>query len=296
MLRPVAFLSALTFMTAPALAAGLPASDRVGDTYEIRLEAKGESFGPGFSSRSTTTGGVVERVVAIGEESVELVYDFPASETAGRRAQDWRLPAHVRRDRDGKLTLLNGPELQGRVDAWLRRSGYTNADCGRWIIKAVAPSTPAPNNGPDFIKVICDPQSVLKLVARYDLRFTIPLGRNAGVRDPDAMEEAYVVGDAKGSIYSLDARLDPEVIRRKYAEEDVRTAKVAGDADTLLNNALKQRAADRIVGAISGSYETDDQGQVTRKLKTIIYTLERPNGEVIASSETETMTRRRISP
>lgn len=293
MLRSLVFFAAVTLLAGPALAAAFPAGERVGDTWEIRLEAKGEAFSSELSRKTSTTGVYLERVVAVGKDSIELVYDFPAGESTERRAQEWRLPARVRRDRDGTVTLLNAPELQARANAWLQREGYTKADCGRWL------TSKTPAGDANYTKVLCDPYSIMKLVRRYDLRFANPNDRGGDVNEPDALEGAYVLQrskDATGVSYFLIAQLDPEFIRRRQAEEDVRNARADGDAETLVNSALLRHARDRIVGGISGIYETDAQGQVTRKQRTIIYTIERPGGVVFASTESETMTRRKIAP
>lgn len=293
MLRSLVFLAAVTLLAAPALAAVFPAGERVGDAWEIRLEAKGEAFSTELARKTTTTGVYIERVVAVGKDSIELIYDFPAGETAERRAQEWRLPARVRRDRDGTVTLLNAPELQARANAWLQREGFTKADCGRWL----ASKTPA--GDANYTKVMCDPYSIMKLVRRYDLRFANTNDRGGDVNEPDTLEGAYVIQRSKeptGVSYYLIAQFDPEIVRRRLAEEDVRNARAEGDAETLVNSALLRHARDRIVGAVSGTYETDAQGQVTRKQRTVVYTVERPDGVVFASTEAETMTRRKIAP
>lgn len=298
MLRPVVLLSALTLLAAPAMAQSFSSADRVGDTWEIRLEAKGDAFSTMTTSRSTTTGAYIERVVAVGESSIELEYDFPADASAERRAQDWRLPARIRKDRNGAVTLINAAELQTRADAWLRKSGHTKADCGRRVTTTTRSPTSPNETRTNVTLVLCDPQSVMKLVARYDLRFG-DLTDGGAIREVEAGGLAYARRDsngAAGAAYVLVAPIDPEIIRRKYAEKDVRDLEADSGGKASLDDALKARAGDRIVGAMNLRYETNAQGQVTRRLRTTVYTLERPNGDVYASTELETTTRRKISP
>ena len=64
---------------------------------------------------------LVERVIALRDSGVELEFDLPEGTSAEDRTRNWQFPARVLKSSDQPLQLLNGAELEARVQDWLKR-------------------------------------------------------------------------------------------------------------------------------------------------------------------------------
>ena len=152
-LRRLAILAALL----PQAIAAQPAP-RAGEVYEIervsesRFSTNGAGEGNAYD-RDT----LIERVIAVREDGVELEYDLPSNATAEDRLREWQFPFRVLKPARGPIRLLNGPELEARVDRWLTAANWTRAQCGHWYFTWNA------------FQVQCDPASVLDIVTAFDL-------------------------------------------------------------------------------------------------------------------------------
>lgn len=164
LLLPVSAAHAGTFQQVP----------QVGDTYEITLTRDSVQKGSNGSSGSThDKDAIIERVMGVRADGLELQYDLPNAATAEERTRDWQFPAQVFKPFDGPAQLLNGPELEARIDSWLKTASLSRAACGHWIFTWNA------------FRIECDPQSVLKTVQSYDLR-SVDLHEGAAYRDSEA--------------------------------------------------------------------------------------------------------------
>lgn len=229
--------------------------DQPGDAYEIRLTNVTESSSDdGSSSSSQSGGGLIERVVAVRDDGVELEFDLPAQATAEDRARDWQWPARVLKSADGSLSLLNIPELEARIEAWLALGGIPREACGHWIFTWNA------------FKIECDPQSVLDTLAPYDLRV-------GEVREGASHIERGGLGAAPlrrdpggdgGSTFFAETPVDPDFVRHSLAESDVMVAEIMGEPTTL-EAALKARASEQVSGTITTTLVIDADGRVTRR-------------------------------
>ena len=122
-------------LTLAATAAAMP-GPRVGEAFQIASDREMEEHGNrDDSGRSTSTdrGSYLERVTAVRSDGVVLEYDLPAKATSDDRASNWQFPFQVLKAPDGKLRLLNAPELSGRVDRWLKAVGMPKSACGKLI-------------------------------------------------------------------------------------------------------------------------------------------------------------------
>ena len=242
MLRLLAVLCALLLQALDARAEQPPFEDRVGDIYEIRLESVSKTSGTATSGSSNSAMTLVERVIALHESGVELEFDLPEGTSAEDRARNWQFPARVLKSSDQPLQLLNEAELKARVQDWLKRGGMTEAACGHWIFTWTA------------IKIECDPQSVLRALEPFDLR-------------PSDLRDGAQNRDSGGTTFVAEMEVDPERVRRERAEMDVAVAEMMRDAPLAIEAALQARAAERISGTITTTFETDPAGRVTRRMQ-----------------------------
>ena len=109
-------------------------SAHVGDTFEItRVRDSSSQAGEASSGSSHDKDTIVERIEALRPDGVEVLVDLPQGATANERRQAWQFPARVFKPTEGPRQLLNGPELEKRVDAWLRWGKMTREACGHWF-------------------------------------------------------------------------------------------------------------------------------------------------------------------
>lgn len=155
----LAIIAAPFLPSSNARGASPQAAPQVGEEYEIIKKyetSQLSSDGGSGSSRGRDT--LLERVIGVRDGGLELEYDLPKDATAADRARSWQFPVRVFRPTNGSMRLLNRPELEARVEVWLKAAGWTRAACGRWIFTWNA-----------FL-IECDPQSVIKMVEAVDLR------------------------------------------------------------------------------------------------------------------------------
>ena len=283
MLRLLALTVALLAFAGDARAQQTPPRDQPGDAYEIRLTNVTESSSDDGSSSSSRSGGwLIERVVAVRDDGVELEFDLPAEATEAERARDWQWPARVLKSADGSLSLLNTPELEARIEAWLTLGGMTREACGHWIFTWNA------------FKIECDPQSVLDTLAPYDLRVGevregAPYGERGGLGAAPLRLDS---SGPDGSTLVAETPVDPDSVRRLRAESDVMVGEIMGEPTTL-EAALEARASEQVTGTITTTLVTDANGRVTRRT-TVARTTTEADGVTEHATGTLTVERRPV--
>src|SRR5882757_3182607 len=269
-------VAALLVLAITARAGTLSPTPQVGDTYEITLakdSAQQGSNGSSGSSHDKDT--IIERVIGLRADGLELQYDLPNAATADERARNWQFPARVFKPFAGPAQLLNTPELEARVDAWLKAAGWSRTVCGHWIFTWNA------------FRIECDPQSVIKTIQSIDLR-SVELREGAAYQESDARGSgklARKAGGLDGAIFSVEMPVDPDAVRRARAESDVVVGEIM-NKPVSLDAALRKRASEIISGTISVAFETDSAGTVRRRTKVTKLDIAGPDGP----SETETVT------
>lgn len=266
----------------PAVACAQP---RAGDTYEItRVSDSTERSSGGLSGSSHDKDTIVERVIAVSETGLELEYDFPASTTAQERASTWQLPVRVFKAFRLPMLLRNRSELESRVDAWLKAGRLTRAACGRWYFTWNA------------FRIECDPESVIQMIAAFDLRPN-DLRDGAPYKDPTARAPAPLrrepAGSADDIVFTAEMPVDPDVVLRERAEADVIVAELGGKTLTL-DSALRARAAERVSGTITITFDTDTAGNVRRRKKVTKLETKREDGQTDTRTTIETLERRPV--
>lgn len=275
MMRWMAAIAALLIPTAAqAQSAPYP-----GETYEVvRVRESASQGNEGSTSSTYDRDAIRERVIAVRGDGLELEYDFPNGTKAEDRARNWSLPARVFKPAHGALILLNAPELEARIDAWLKLGNYTRAACGQWIFTWNA------------FKIECDPQSVLPAFASFDLR--------PELRDGAPYSRSGALGSAPlrktGTIYTAELVVDPEQVRRGNAETDVIVAGFSGETLTL-DEALRRRSGETISGTMLVRFETDSAGNVLRRVTVTKLETKGPGEKVETLTVTETVERRAVT-
>ena len=278
-------VGALLLPAIVARAGALPLAPQVGDTYEITLtrdSAQQGSHGSSGSSHDKDT--IIERVIGLRADGLELQYDLPSAATADARARNWQFPARVFKPFGGPAQLLNGPELEARVDGWLKAAGWPRTVCEHWIFTWNA------------FRIECDPQSVIKMVQSFDLR-------SADLREGAPYQETEARGSGKlarkaagpdGEIFAVEMPVDPDAVRRARAESDVVVGEIM-NKPVSLDAALRERAREIVSGTISVAFETDPAGNVRRRTKVTKLDIKGPGGRSETETVTETLERRLIS-
>jgi hypothetical protein len=287
-MRSIEFLgmaAALLLSCTIARAEPLSAVPQVGDTYEITLIKDSVQQGGNKSSGSShDQATIIERVIGLRADGVELQYDLPNTTTADERARSWQFPARIFKPSAGPGQVLNGPELETRVNAWLEAAGLPRTACGQWYFTWNA------------FRIECDPESVLKTVQAFDLR-SADVREGAAYQESDAHGSgtlARKAGRPESATFTVEMPVDPEAFRRARAESDVVVGQIL-KKPVSLEAALSQRATEIISGTISIAFETDSVGTVLRRTKVTKLDIKGPNGLSETQTVTETLERRLIS-
>jgi hypothetical protein len=258
---------------------------KVGEEYEIsRIYETSQQTSSGSSGSSRGRDAVLERVIGLREGGIELEYDLPKDATPEDRTRNWQFPVRVFKPSSGPMQLRNRPELEARVEGWLKAAGWTRAFCGRWIFTWNA------------FRIDCDPQSVIKMLEVWDLR-------SADLRDGALYQETEARGPgvltrkatgADGAKFAVVMEIDPDKARRARAESDVAVGELMQKPVTL-DAALLERAKERVSGTISVTFDTDFIGQVRRRTKVTKVETKEPGGQSGIETVSETVERRSVS-
>lgn len=280
------FTAIIAALLLPAACGELAKSaPKAGEEYEIskRYETSGQaSDGSSGSSRGRDT--FLERVVATREGGLELEYDLAKDATAQDRARTWQFPVRVFRPSTGPMQLLNRPELEARLEGWLKAAGWTRAVCGRWIFTWNA------------FRIECDPQSVIKILEALDLR-SVDLREGASYQEAEARGPGTLTRKAagpNGDTFAVAMEVDPDAVRRARAESDVAFGEIMHKPVTL-DAALRARANESVSGTISVTFDTDAGGHVRRRTKVTKVETKGSDGRSESQTATETVERRPVS-
>jgi hypothetical protein len=266
-------------------AEGSPLPPQVGDAYQIiRTKESSQQGGNGSSGSSHDKDTIIERVVGLRAGGLELEYDLPKAAKTNGKTADWQFPFRVFKPFHGPAQVLNGPELETRVEAWLKASKWSRSVCGHWIFTWNA------------FRIECDPQSVLKTAEAFDLKST-------DLREGDSYREAEALGPGKLKrkasgpdevIFTAEMEIDPNAVRRARAESDVMVGEIMRKPKTT-DAALRERVKETVSGTISVAFQTDAAGTVRRRTKVTKLDIKLPDGGSETEAVTEALERRLIS-
>lgn len=276
-----ALLLAMPGVTAEPLKLVPPA----GEHYEIRMSYETwsqESDGSSGSSKGHET--ILERVIAVEPAGLVLEYDLAGDATAEDRARQWRFPVRVKKPAIGPMELLNGPELDARVDAWLKKAGLTRAACGRYMVTWTA------------FRIDCDPQDVIGGLEAKDLR-SGDFRAGAAYRLPGVREPGILVAGPpgpEGATLTTVMEIDPAAVRRARAESDVVLGEIMSTPISL-DAALRERVKETVTGTVAVTFDVDAAGNARRRTKVTKLQTRRADGTVETETATETVERRLVS-
>lgn len=274
----VAFFCILFFSVNIIFAETLLSAPKVGDVYKMSLVTKKSHESSDSSGSSTTRNALVKRIIDVRAEGVELVYDLPESTTEKARERQWQFPARVFQPLDGALQLLNGAELEERVNSWLIKFKIPRSACGSTVFTWTA------------FDIECDPQSVLKAIGVFDIGvsrlydgaiFQDPAARGVGIL-------ARKTAEQEEEAFTALMPINPDVVRRDRAEADVKIGRMT-NKPVAFEAAMARREKETVSGTVSFVFETDPAGKVQRRTKIIKTEITTPDGAVESSTKTETL-------
>jgi hypothetical protein len=278
-------MAAAASVPGPSAGAGPGPGSEVGATYEItRIRETSTRSGDSPTGSSYDRDTIVERVVGVRADGLELEYDLPKAARAEERADNWQFPVRIFRPRRGPQQLLNAPELEVRVDRWLKRAKWPRSVCGHWMFTWTG------------FRIECDPQSVVALVDSFDLR-SADVREGASYREPGARAPGTLASKASsagGATFAAEMEADPDAVRRTRAEIDVAVGEIMRKPVTL-DAALGERAKEAVSGTISVTFETDAAGRVRRRTSVTRLRTRKPDGPWETETVTETLERRPLA-
>jgi hypothetical protein len=283
--RAAWFAIAIAFAPVPAHAQEGEPGPRAGDGYEIRTEQLwSETGSDGSTASSRSRDLTIERVIALRDEGVEIEFDLPADSPSGNRAAIWQFPLRALRPASGPLRLLNRPELESRIDRWLEAGQLPREACGRWIFTW------------DAFQIQCNAQEALDAMAEADLG-SLDLRDGADYVDAEGLGTAVLrrqAGGPEGGTFVARMEVDPEAIRRQRVRSDAIIREMVGpSAETRAD--VRARAAERISGTITVTFETDAAGALRRRTRVMELRVEKPDGVRESQTFTDRTERRLVS-
>lgn len=257
-------------------------SERVGTVYEVVLDTRtSATSSSGSTSSSNDRDALTERILRIGNDGVDLEYDLPENASAQDRLRTWQFPVRVFRPAIGHARLLNRDDLAKRFVLWLKMAKLSPAACGHWVFTWTA------------IKIECDADAALEVVAAYDLR-------------PGELHDGFLYHDHEGSGSATMHRVvattgsvsfigsvpvDPDRVRREHARSDFIVAEITSKPLTMAD-AISARSGEKVSGSIAITFEVDATGFVRQRTRVSQLETGRPDGEVEHRTTTELLTRR----
>ncbi len=244
-----------------------------GERFILKLsyETSGETS-DGGSSSSSGQDSLLEEVIAVTSGGVELRYDLPPDV----EKDEWMLPVRILRPTSGPPQLLNELDLNKRLEAWLKRAKFDRSMCGRWIFTWNA------------FQIDCDPKSAIAMVDSFDLR-AIDLGDGAALKDDYARQPTPLVR-AGTRTWTATFPVDPEKVRVNELKTSAVVAEILKD-DGLQEKQRREIAASQIGGTVVITLETNDDGDVIKRVRRSEIRLVKPSGASELRTSTETLDR-----
>lgn len=279
-----ATMVALLLLVNSASSQALNGAPKIGEEHEISKRYQtSEQASDGSSGSSSGRDTLIERVIGVREGGLELEFDLPKEATAEDRARSWQFPARVFRSTNGSMQLLNRPELEARIEGWLKAAGWTRAACGQWIFTWTA------------FRIECDPESVIKAIEPFDLR-SAGIREGASHQEPEAKSPGLLTRKSIGAdsaTFAVLLEIDPDAVRRARAESDVAVGEIMQRPVTL-DAALRERAKEDVSGTISVTIDTDPAGNIQRRTKVTKVETKGPDSRTQSQVVTETVERRSV--
>ncbi len=274
--RLLALGAVLLTQTACADAGQPPDLAQTGAVYDITRTV----ISKGSTGSSIDRDTLVQRIIGVRPDGVELEYDLPANTPAQVRAAAWQFPVRIFKPSRGPLQLLNGPELEVRIEAWLKTAGVPRTLCGRYYFSW------------NVFRIECDPLSALHLIEPVDLGFTAlkngALYRAPLSSRPVAVQRKWATPYAAEFVATLN--VDPDHVRRDQAQADVVIAEIVKKPLTL-DDALRARSAEQIAGTMEVTFDADQAGLVRRRTTLTKLYITPPNGPTQDRTIAETVER-----
>lgn len=258
----------LAALVAPSLAI----AQQAGDQFQLVRTTLTEQRSPGAMNSSQNSDALLERIVSVSPAGIELEYSLPPGSQG-----DWTFPVRVFKPQTGALQLRNRPELEARIDKWLKDANLTRAACGHWVAGWTA------------FRIECNPESALRTIDSFAIG-QLNLADGAPYTDPQAERPAPLKAKPDGKGFTAELAMDPARIRDDLARADIAAAEINGQKLSL-DAARKAHASDQVSGTIKVTIDT--AGAVSRRVRIATQTITR-NGQTETRTTTEMVERRPI--
>lgn len=259
-------------LLAALLAPGLASAQAAGDQFQLVRTTQTEQRSAGSMQSSQNSDALLERIVAVTPAGVEVEYSLPPGSQG-----DWTFPLRVLQPRSGPLQLRNRPELEARIDKWLKNANLTRAACGHWVMGWTA------------VRIECDPESALNTVAAFAIG-QLNIADGAAYADAQAARPGVLKAKPDGKGFTVELAVDPAGLRNELAKADVAAAELNGQKLSL-EAARRAHAGDQISGTIKITIDT--AGTTTRRARVATTTIIR-GGQAETHTTTEIVERRPV--
>ena len=256
---------------------------QAGEQYEILVSYETKAEGDGSSSSSRGRTAYLERVVSQDDDCVVREFDLIDDPNRQRPLVAWEMPARVSVCRTGERTLANVPEMEARLERFLKEAKVSRDYCGKYYFTW------------NVFKIECDPQTVLETIEHLDL-VSIPLAENSRYEVPggaDPIHLLLVSKSDKGWIWEGEVPVDPEYLREEAARNQVVVGEISGEPVSF-EQALNSVARHSYSGQIKVRFEAGPAMQeITRTIETTLREVN-ANGDAEDRFATETTQRKRV--
>lgn len=259
-------------------------SPKPGDTYKITKNTKSSFKSPSSSGGSQDRDTLIERVIALYGDGIEFEYDLPETTSDKERERQWQFPVRVFRPFSSSPMLLNTPELEARLETWLKTFKIPRSACGHTFFSL------------DVFRIECDPQSAIKTIESFDLG-VVHLREGASYEDAAALEAGKLVKKSDGPdnlTFAAELSIDSGMALRARAEADVTLGEMMNKPVTL-DEALSKRAKETVTGTISVVFDAAPDGKAYRRTKVTHVDIKGADGETETRTTTEIIERELIS-
>ncbi|NYT43060.1 hypothetical protein HZY97_19960 [Sphingomonas sp. R-74633] len=261
-------------LLAALLAPGLASAQAAGDQFQLVRTTQSEQRSANAMSSSQNSDALLERVVAVMPAGIELEYSLPPGSQG-----DWTFPLRVFQPQSGPRQLRDRPELEKRIDAWLKNANLTRAACGHWV------------SGWNTFRIECDPEAALRTIDSFAIG-QLALADGAPYTDAQAERPVPLKAKPDGKGFTAELAMDPKRIREDLAQSDLAAAELNGQKLDL-DAARKAHASDQVSGTIKVTIDT--AGETRRRARIATVTITR-NGQTETRTTTEIVERRPVRP
>lgn len=256
-------------------------SEVEGSLFEVRVAYESESAGGESSGTSRGHDTLIERIIAVDPTEIVVRYErIPSPRRyVGEQPNliDWEFPATISVLDPDAIILQNVDEIEARNAEWRQAAGIPDEACGLWYFTWNA------------FEIECDPNTVVQALEAFML-YNKELYEGREIKEPHTLEGSVLTFVSSLPLtLQADFILDPEIIRKERAQQDVIVAQIMQSETITLEDAIEGRATEQISGTLTTEWELDELGRVIKRTRNSNIAIELESGEI------EKLTRKQIT-